>query len=138
MGCEMVALPRIRSGKPRVVVPLSPQFQLSEDAPDEHTQVICVQGEIHVSTAPDFSQRLNETIAAGKRYFVLDLSGVTFIDSTGLGVLLNGLRRIHRVNGRMTLVCTNPTVLRLFHVTGLDSTFDIAPTRAEAIARVHA
>ena len=61
----------------------------------------------------------------GKTAVVLDLSAVEFIDSTGLSVLLNGLRRVTRQRGRMALVCTNPTVLRLFEITRLDATFDI-------------
>jgi anti-sigma B factor antagonist len=113
-----------------------PQFQLSEDALDERTHVISVSGEIHVSTAPEFSRRLNEAIAGGKTAVVLDLGGVEFIDSTGLSVLLNGLRRVTRAGGRMALVCTNPTVMRLFEITRLDSTFDILATREAALALV--
>ncbi len=95
-----------------------------------------VRGEIHVSTAPEFSQRLTTAIEAGKTAIVLDLSGVEFIDSTGLSVLLNGLRRVNQLHGRMALVCANPTVLRLFQITRLDSTFDIFGDRARAIAYV--
>jgi anti-sigma B factor antagonist len=113
-----------------------PQFHLSEDALDERTHVISVSGEIHVSTAPEFSRRLNEAIAGGKTAVVLDLGGVEFIDSTGLSVLLNGLRRVTRAGGRMALVCTNPTVMRLFEITRLDSTFDILTTREAALDRV--
>lgn len=67
---------------------------------------------------------------------MLDLSDVSFIDSTGLSVLLNGLRRVTRMQSRLALVCANPTVLRLFEITRLDSTFDILPTRDEALERV--
>jgi len=67
---------------------------------------------------------------------VLDLTPTEFIDSTGLSVLLNGLRKVTRQRGRMALVCTNPTVLRLFEITRLDTTFDIRPTREEALASV--
>ncbi len=66
----------------------------------------------------------------------IDLTDVEFIDSTGLSVLLNALRRVTRQQGSLALVVSNPTVLRLFEITRLDSTFDIAPTRDEAIARV--
>jgi anti-sigma B factor antagonist len=111
-----------------------PDFQLAEDDVDQRTHVIAVTGEIHVSTAPEFSRRLNAAIARGKTAVVLDLTGVEFIDSTGLSVLLNGLRRVTRQRGRMAIVCTNPTVLRLFEITRLDSTFDIHATREEAIA----
>jgi anti-sigma B factor antagonist len=113
-----------------------PKFELSEEAVDDRTHVICVSGEIHVSTAPEFSRRLNVAIAGGKTAVVLDLTGVEFIDSTGLSVLLNGLRRVTRAGGRMALVCTNPTVMRLFEITRLDSTFEILGTRDAAVERV--
>jgi anti-sigma B factor antagonist len=109
-----------------------PEFQLIEEDLDSRTRVITVSGEIHVSTAPEFSRRLNAAIAGGMTGLVLDLTPTEFIDSTGLSVLLNGLRRVTRQRGRMALVCTNPTVLRLFEITRLDSTFDIHPTREDA------
>ena len=113
-----------------------PDFQLLEEEVDAHTHVITVSGEIHVSTAPEFSRRLDAAIARGKTGLVLDLTPTEFIDSTGLSVLLNGLRRVTRQRGRMVLVCTNPTVLRLFEITRLDTTFDIRATRDEALAAV--
>ena len=116
----------------------SAQFELAEEQFDESTRVISVSGEIHVTTAPEFSQRLNDAIAAGTRGVVIDMSGVEFIDSTGLSVLLNGLRRVTRADGRLALVVSNPTVLRLFEITRLDSTFDIQPTREAALERVQA
>ena len=114
------------------------QFSLAEEQADESTRVITVSGEIHVTTAPEFSQRLNDAIAAGTRGVVIDMSGVEFIDSTGLSVLLNGLRRVTRADGRLALVVTNPTVLRLFEITKLDTTFDIQGSREAALERVQA
>ena len=64
------------------------------------------------------------------------MTSVEFIDSTGLSVLLNGLRLVTQVQGRLALVCTNPTVLRLFQITNLDSTFDIFDERPPAVAHV--
>ena len=116
----------------------SPQFELVDEEPDAQTRIIAVTGEIHVTTAPEFSQRLNDAIADGVRDVVIDMSGVEFIDSTGLSVLLNGLRRVTRNDGHLSLVISNPTVLRLFEITKLDSTFDIQPTREAAMARVQA
>jgi anti-sigma B factor antagonist len=113
-----------------------PQFELFEDEVDERTHVIAVSGEIHVSTAPEFSTRLNDAIGQGKTSVVLDLADVSFIDSTGLSVLLNGLRRVTRRGGRMAIVCTNPTVLRLFEITRLDTTFEIVDSREAAVAAV--
>ncbi len=115
---------------------LVPHFELAEERSDEGVDIVSVSGEIHVSTAPRFGQQLNAVIGSGTTTLVLDLSAVEFIDSTGLSVLLTGLRLVNQRNGRMALVCANPTVLRLFQVTGLDATFDIFADRPGAIAHV--
>jgi anti-sigma B factor antagonist len=111
-----------------------PRFRTTERDVDGRTTIIEVDGEIHVSTAPEFSGVLSAAIAGGRTQLVLDLTGVMFIDSTGLTVLLNALRRVTRAGGRMTLVCTNPTVLRLFEITRLNSTFDIHADVESALA----
>ena len=113
-----------------------PHFELTSELLDARTHVIHVKGEIHVSTAQEFAQRLDDAISQDATAIVLDLTEVEFIDSTGLSVLLNGLRRLTRRKGNLVLVCTNPTVLRLFEITRLDSTFDIVGTREEALAHV--
>jgi anti-sigma B factor antagonist len=113
----------------------TPQFEMTEETLDDNVHVITVRGEIHVSTAPEFSERLNEAIAAGRTCVVIDMDEVAFIDSTGLSVLLNALRRVTRRQGSLALVVSNPTVLRLFEITRLDSTFDIAPDRKAAIKK---
>jgi len=118
------------------VSPVIPHFELSEEDSASGTHVINVSGEIHMQTAPRFAQRLSEAIDKGNTSIVLDLSAVEFIDSTGLSVLLTGLRRVTAVHGRLALVCANPTVLRLFEITSLDETFDIFPGRAAAFASV--
>jgi len=120
------------------VCPVVPHFELAEEAGDAGAHVICVRGEIHVTTAPRFAESLTEAIESGKTALVLDMTGVEFIDSTGLSVLLNGLRLITQRRGRLALVCTNPTVLRLFQITNLDNTFDIFADRPAAIAHATA
>jgi anti-sigma B factor antagonist len=115
-----------------------PEFRLTDERLDEHTHLIAISGEIHVSTAHEFARGLDAALAEGATNVVLDLGAVGFIDSTGLGVLLNGLRAVDRRRGQMALVVSNPTVLRLFEVTGLDATFDIRRTRAEALSSVRA
>jgi anti-sigma B factor antagonist len=115
-----------------------PRFRTRERDVDDRTTVIAVEGEIHVSTAPEFSGVLSAAIESGRTALVLDLSGVMFIDSTGLSVLLNALRRLTRAGGAMALVCSNPTVLRLFEITRLDSTFAIYAGLEPAIAAVQA
>ena len=113
-----------------------PRFELDEESSGDGAHVINVRGEIHMSTAPNFSKGLSHAIDSGHRSIVLDLSGVEFIDSTGLSVLLNGLRQVTALGGRMALVCANPTVLRLFEITSLDQTFDIFSGRGAACEHV--
>jgi anti-sigma B factor antagonist len=114
---------------------LPPTFELTVAAVDDRTAVLRVRGEIHLATAPDFSEGLNQVIAEGRTAVVVDLTEVGFIDSTGLSVLLNALRRITRAGGTLVLVCTNPTVLRLFEVTKMDTTFTIVGSRDEALTQ---
>jgi anti-sigma B factor antagonist len=118
------------------VSPVVPHFELHEETAASGTHVMNVRGEIHLTTAPRFSQRLQGAIDEGNTRLVLDLSGVEFIDSTGLSVLLAGLRRVDQLQGRMAIVCANPTVLRLFQITSLDETFDIFAERSAAFAHV--
>lgn len=115
-----------------------PKFDVVEEDLPDGAHVIAAAGEIHVTTAPELSKRLNAAIGGGRTRLVLDFSGVEFIDSTGLSVLLNALRRLTLSRGALSLVCTNPTVLRLFEITRLDATFDIVATREEALAHVAA
>ena len=116
--------------------PVVPRFELSEERAAGGAHIVNVRGEIHMTTAPDLSKRLTDTIDAGNTRIVLDLTGVEFIDSTGLSVLLSGLRHVTQAHGAMALVCANPTVLRLFQITSLDKTFVIFAGREAACAHV--
>jgi len=115
-----------------------PRFLTVERDVDDRTTIVAVDGEIHVSTAPEFSSVLATTIESGRVQLVLDLTDVSFIDSTGLSVLLNALRSVTRAGGRMAVVCSNPTVLRLFEITRLDTTFDLHAGADAALAAVQA
>jgi anti-sigma B factor antagonist len=116
--------------------PVVPHFEIEAVRSPEGVDVVTVRGEIHLTTAPRFRQRLETIIDGGDGWLVLDLGAVEFIDSTGLSVLLGALRQIGQHKGHMALVCRNPTVLRLFEITSLDTTFDIYADRATAIANV--
>jgi anti-sigma B factor antagonist len=118
------------------VSPVVPHFELGEESSGDGAHIIRVRGEIHVSTAAQFAQHLSDVVESGKTAIVLDMTGVEFIDSTGLSVLLNALRRVTRQQGTLALAVSNPTVLRLFEITRLDSTFDLYPDRESAISRV--
>ncbi len=113
---------------------IAPHLEVSTEEPDPATRVVVLRGELDVATVPAFREALNpladnETVES----ICVDLVEVTFIDSTGLMTLLNALRRVVRREGRLVIACNNPTVLRLFEATRTDATFEIVPTREQAL-----
>jgi anti-sigma B factor antagonist len=95
--------------------------------------VVQVVGEVDVYTAPQLRERLDQEIEAGRHDLVVDLSGVSFMASTGLGVLVGRLKQIRLHDGSMRLVCAHDRVLKVFVITGLDKVFAIYPTVGEAV-----
>jgi anti-sigma B factor antagonist len=87
--------------------------------------VLAVRGEVDVYTAPRLRERLIELVSQGSHQVVVDLEGVDFLDSTGLGVLVGGLKRLRSHDGDMILVCTQPRILKVFEITGLTKVFSI-------------
>ncbi len=102
--------------------------QISGDA-----TVIALSGEVDLYTAPEFKQELLETISQGAKEVIVDLSDTTFIDSTTLGVLVGGVKRLRPNGGQLSLVCTDRNITKIFEITGLDRVFTIYPTRDEAV-----
>lgn len=95
--------------------------------------VVSVGGEIDVYTAPSLRETLDEHVAAGRTHLVVDLEGVSFMDSTGLGVLVGRLKLVRAQNGSLRLVCSSERILKVFAITGLDKVFQIFPTVDEAV-----
>lgn len=87
--------------------------------------VLAVRGEVDVYTAPRLRERLVELVTEGKRQIVVDLESVDFLDSTGLGVLVGGLKRLRSHEGDLSLVCTQHRILKVFEITGLTKVFSI-------------
>src|SRR5437660_2512461 len=96
--------------------------------------VLAVRGEVDVYTAPRFRERLIELVSDGKHRIVVDLEGVDFLDSTGLGVLVGGLKRVRSHDGDLSLVCTQNRILKVFEITGLTRVFSIYETVEDALA----
>jgi len=113
-------------------------FSIDDHEIDDETHVIELGGEIDLYTAPEFKERMVELIEAGKKRIVVDLSTATFIDSTTLGVLVGGVKRLRPAGGSLALVCTDQNITKIFEITGLDRVFPIHATRDEALAAVAA
>jgi anti-sigma B factor antagonist len=95
--------------------------------------LVVLTGEVDIFTAPRFREGMVALLDDGVESMVIDLSGVTFIDSTALGVLIGGVRRVHGAGGAMTLVVVSRPVQRVLSITGLDRVFSIHATRAAAV-----
>jgi anti-sigma B factor antagonist len=98
-------------------------------------QVLALAGEIDLYTSPEFKEELLRVAADGATYVVIDLTETTFIDSTGLGVILRGVERLGRSGGRLVVVCTDRNIRKVFEVTGLDRVFTLYDERSDALAQ---
>jgi anti-sigma B factor antagonist len=96
--------------------------------------VVSVYGEIDVATSPDMRESLIELINGGHHQLVLDLEGVDFLDSTGLGTIIGALKRARTHGGDLRLVCTETRITRLFEITGLDKAVPLLPSLDAAVA----
>ena len=106
----------------------------SVSSPAGDRTVVEVGGEIDVYTAPKLREQLIDLVSAGQYHLVVDMEGVEFLDSTGLGVLVGGLKRVRAHEGSLRLVCTQERILKIFRITGLTKVFPIHATVDEAVA----
>src|SRR5918998_1124001 len=97
--------------------------------------VVEVAGEIDVYTAPKLRETIVSLVEAGQKNLVVNLEQVEFLDSTGLGVLVGGLKRVRTQEGSLELVCTQERLLKIFRITGLGKVFAIHGSQAEATAQ---
>lgn len=95
--------------------------------------VVSVNGEVDVYTAPKLREQLVSLVDAGRYDIVVDMEAVEFLDSTGLGVLVGGLKRVRTHDGTLRLVCTQERILKIFRITGLTKVFPIHDSVAEAV-----
>src|SRR5271167_4756721 len=97
-------------------------------------EVIDVQGEIDIYTAPRLRELLIDLVSTNNYQLVVNLDKVGFLDSTGLGVLVGGLKRVRAHDGSLDLICTQERILKIFRITGLTEVFGIYETADQAIA----
>jgi anti-sigma B factor antagonist len=97
-------------------------------------EVVDVEGEIDVYTAPRLRELLIDLVNKNNYQLVVNMEKVEFLDSTGLGVLVGGLKRVRAHDGSLDLVCTQERILKIFRITGLTKVFGIHETVDQAIA----
>ena len=96
--------------------------------------LIRIEGRLDAAAAPEFQARLMDVIARGRTRLAVDLSEVLFVDSTGIGTLVSGLKAARRAGGELRLVAPGPQAMKLLKLTTLDRVFRTSETLDEAWA----
>jgi anti-sigma B factor antagonist len=96
--------------------------------------VCCVEGEIDINTAPDIKKAFEKLIAKKTPKIVINLTKVTYVDSSGLATLVEILKNMRAYGGRMRLTNMPHKIKSLFEITKLEKLFEIIADEAEAIA----
>jgi anti-sigma B factor antagonist len=109
-------------------------FDINTEELADDAYVISLSGEVDLYTAPEFKQQLLDAIGKGAKSVIVDFTNTTFIDSTTLGVLVGGVKRLRTNDGQLSLVCSDRNITKIFEITGLDRVFTIHATRDEAVA----
>ncbi|WP_019634958.1 STAS domain-containing protein [Actinomadura atramentaria] len=105
-----------------------------ENHSEKDLTVVTIHGEVDVFTSPELRETLLDLIDGGALHLLVDLGDVTFLDSTGLGVLVGAYHRLRSRSGSMAFACANERVRRVFHITQLSKVFTLYPSLDEAVA----
>ena len=92
-------------------------------------------GDLDMAGAPGFRQAVVREVGEGRTQLVVDLSAVTFLDSSGLGAIIGGLRRTRAHGGDLVLVCPDSEIRRAFELCDLDRVFNLHADLAAAVAQ---
>jgi anti-sigma B factor antagonist len=109
------------------------EFHLATIGPIGDCAVLQVTGEVDLSTAPMLREQIRELAAKGIAHLIADLSQVDFLDSTGLGALVGGFKRLREADGSLALVIKTPRILRIFQMTGLTKALATQRSAQDAI-----
>jgi anti-sigma B factor antagonist len=114
------------------------RFRIDRQLLDHNRTVLSVVGELDVASAREFKEILLDVIATGPDAVIVDLASTTFIDSSGLAVLLTGVKRLRPREGCLVLATANPAIAHSLQIIGLSDVLPIYPTREAALAALAA
>ena len=110
-------------------------FRINASPVDAETYAVEPHGELDIATSPDLAAALDGAIESGRRFVLLDLGEVWFVDASTLRVMLRAHRRLAKRGGRLVIVCSDPLVARVFEITGLLYVLSVTSSRREALSR---
>jgi anti-sigma B factor antagonist len=115
-----------------------PEITIDQEDREGGVTVLAITGDLDVATGPQLRDRLIQVMDEGRFRLVLDLTGVPFLDSLGLGVIVGIVHRLRPHDGALALACARPPVNRALKISGLASVLAIRDTLDEAVAAVRA
>jgi anti-sigma B factor antagonist len=101
---------------------------------DNCAALVTPHGELDLAGAPRLREALSDALSEGRVNLLMDLRSVTFIDSTGLGVLVGAGKKAYGLGGSMRIVCDNPRISKLLALTGISRSLPVLVTFEEATA----
>ncbi|MEV5885887.1 STAS domain-containing protein [Streptomyces sp. NPDC052020] len=112
--------------------PLSVEVTL----PREDVALLTVQGYLDVDTATEFQHHLANQLHHGRRHFLLDLSAVPFMDSSGMNIILRVYQEVREIPGSVHIIDPTPAVRRILDLTGVSITVPVSQSADDALALV--
>ena len=106
----------------------------SAPGPSQEWEPIVIVGELDLYSAPALREQVLKAVNAGRLLVVLDLSGATFVDSSGFAVMVSAYKRVRALGGRVRVVCSDKSILSSLRISGLDRVFEVFPDMTAAIA----
>jgi anti-sigma B factor antagonist len=100
-------------------------FTISDDRSCLPHHLVRLTGDLDIATAPELRAHLLSLFEDGQLIVAVDLDQLEFMDSSGLGVLVGGLKRARTLDGQFALICSRERFLKVLRITGLDSVFPI-------------
>lgn len=86
----------------------------------DHVVVLKLDGKLNMLSAPHLREEIHATVAAGNYHVAIDLTNVGFIDSSGLGALINGLKTARQAGGDLRIACPSEQVKLVLELTNID------------------
>ncbi|MCX5055376.1 MULTISPECIES: STAS domain-containing protein [unclassified Streptomyces] len=112
--------------------PLSVEVSL----PAQDVALITVEGYLDVDTATEFQHHLANQLHHGRRHFLLDLSNVPFMDSSGMSIIVRVYQEARDLPGSVHIISPTPAVQRILDLTGVSITVPVSESAEEALARI--
>jgi anti-sigma B factor antagonist len=100
----------------------------------EHPDVLPLEGEIDLHVSPEVAESLRKMAAKKPKRVIVDLTQVTYLDSSGLAVLIEGMQNIQEYGGKFAVAGVQESVKHIFDIARLDQVFQIFLTVDEALA----